>query len=120
MPRRVPLLAAPLLAGAALLLPTPAALAARSTDVTVMTRNLFLGADLIPLALARQGSDFEQKASATLAQVRASDPKGRMKAIADEIVRARPDLVGLQEVSLWRTGPKGGGRAKRVLFDFMA
>src|SRR6476661_9295111 len=100
---RIPLRLAPLVAGAALLIAAPGALAAgRTTDVSVMTRNVFLGADLPPLAVAQPGADFEQKAGAMLAEVTAGDPNGRMKLIGDEIAKAKPDIVGLQEVSLWR------------------
>jgi endonuclease/exonuclease/phosphatase family metal-dependent hydrolase len=118
---RIPLRAAPLLAGAALLIAAPGALAAsKTTDVSVMTRNVFLGADLPPLAVAQPGADFEQKAGAMLAEVTAGDPNGRMKLIEDEIAKAKPDLVGLQEVSLWRTGPKGDpAPATAVRFDFL-
>jgi endonuclease/exonuclease/phosphatase family metal-dependent hydrolase len=120
MPRRTSLIAAPLLAGAALLLPASSALAAKTTKVTVMTRNLFLGADLIPLAAAQPGPQFEQAAGATLAEVKAGDPKGRMKLVAGEIAKAEPDLVGLQEVSIWRTGPKGDpAPAEHVLVDYL-
>jgi endonuclease/exonuclease/phosphatase family metal-dependent hydrolase len=121
MPRRISLLAAPLLAGAALLMPASAALAAKkTTKVTVMTRNLFLGADLIPLATAPQGSAFEKAAGGLLAEVKAGDPKARMRLVAREIVKAKPDLVGLQEVSIWRTGPKGSSKpARRVLVDYL-
>src|SRR4051812_50180132 len=105
---RIPLRVAPVLAGAAVLLAAPAALAAhKTTDVSVMTRNVFLGADLPPLALAQPGADFEQKAGAMLSEVTATDPIGRMKLVGREIAKARPDLVGLQEISLWRTRPKG-------------
>ena len=66
---QIPLRAAPLLAGAVLLIAAPGALAAKRTaNVSVMTRNLFLGADLPPLALAQPGSDFEAKAGAILAE----------------------------------------------------
>jgi endonuclease/exonuclease/phosphatase family metal-dependent hydrolase len=118
---RIPLSAAPLIAGAALLIAAPGALAAKkTTDVSVMTRNVFLGADLPPLAVAQQGADFEQKAGAMLAEVTAGDPNGRMKLIGREIARAKPDLVGLQEVSLWRTGVKNDPAvATDVRFDFL-
>jgi endonuclease/exonuclease/phosphatase family metal-dependent hydrolase len=106
---------------AALLLAAPAQAAPRTTDVTVMTRNLFLGADLIPLATSAPGAEFEQAAGAVLAQVRASEPDARMRVVAREIARAKPDLVGLQEVTLWRTGPKGDpARATGVVFDYLA
>src|SRR3954469_5178474 len=79
----------------------------RHADVTVMTRNLFLGANLIPLAVSRPGAEFEQAAGDVLRRVTAIDPNERMTLIAREIARAKPALVGLQEVTLWRTGPKG-------------
>jgi endonuclease/exonuclease/phosphatase family metal-dependent hydrolase len=117
---RLPLRVAPLLAGAALFIAVPGAhAAAKTTDVTVMTRNLFLGADLPPLALAQPGADFEAKAGTMLNQVTATDPNARMKLIAGEIAKAKPDLVGLQEVSLWRTGPKGKPPATNVKYDFL-
>lgn len=107
---------------AALLLgPVQAATAARTANVTVMTRNLFLGADLLPLATSGPGEEFERVAGAVLAQVRASEPDARMKLVAREIARAKPDLVGLQEVTLWRTGPKGDpAPATDVVVDYLA
>jgi endonuclease/exonuclease/phosphatase family metal-dependent hydrolase len=118
---RIPPRAVPVLAGLALLVAAPGALAVSKTaDVSVMTRNVFLGADLPPLAAAQPGADFEHKAGAMLAEVTAGDPDGRMKLVGDEIAKAKPDLVGLQEVSLWRTGPKGDpAPATDVRFDFL-
>src|SRR3954454_7518776 len=92
---------------AVLALPSAAGAAPRHTDVTVMTRNLFLGADLIPLAVSTPGAEFEHAAGDVLRQVTGSEPNERMTLIAREIARAKPDLVGLQELTLWRTGPKG-------------
>jgi endonuclease/exonuclease/phosphatase family metal-dependent hydrolase len=91
--------------------------AAKAPTVTVMSRNLFLGADLIPLATTPAGPQFQQAASNMFAGVQATDPKGRMKLIADEIAKAKPDLVGLQELSLWRTG---SAPASTVAFDYLA
>jgi endonuclease/exonuclease/phosphatase family metal-dependent hydrolase len=82
----------------------------------VMTRNLFLGADLIPLATTPPGPQFEQTASNMFAGVKAEDPNGRMKLVAAEIAKSKPDLVGLQELSLWRTGPPP---ASTVAFDYI-
>jgi endonuclease/exonuclease/phosphatase family metal-dependent hydrolase len=89
--------------------------AAQARDVTVMTRNVYLGANLIPLATA-PADQFRQTASGVFDSVAAGDPNGRMRLIAGEIAKARPDLVGLQEVSLWRTGTTAP--ATTVAYDF--
>src|SRR4051794_14899183 len=92
----------------------------KTTDVTFMTRNLFLGADLIPLATTK-GTDFERAAGNLLNAVKATDPDGRMKLIAGEIAKAKPDLVGLQELTIWRTGPKNDpAPATNVVVDYLA
>jgi endonuclease/exonuclease/phosphatase family metal-dependent hydrolase len=120
MPRHL-VRAVPLaVAGLLLALPSGALAAKRTVKVSVMTRNLFLGADLPPLALAKPGADFESKAGAMLSEVTAGVPDARMQLIGAEIATAKPDLVGLQEVSLWRTGPKGDpAPATTVRFDFL-
>jgi endonuclease/exonuclease/phosphatase family metal-dependent hydrolase len=121
MPRRTPLTAA-LLAGAALALaPAGATAKPRTADVKVMTRNVFLGADLPPIALAAPGAPFEHAAGNLIREVKAGDPKARMRLIADEIAAKRPDLVGLQEVSHYLSGPKGDKRpATHTIVDFLA
>ena len=77
----------------------------QARTVDVMTRNLYLGADLMPVigALATQPALVPAAASATWAAVQATKPDERMAAIADEIVAARPAVVGLQEVTRWTT-----------------
>src|SRR5262249_54423015 len=50
---------------------------------------------------------------------RSGDPAGRMKAIADEIATAKPDVVGLQEVSTWQTGPRGQ-QPTTMVADFLS
>jgi endonuclease/exonuclease/phosphatase family metal-dependent hydrolase len=90
--------------------------AAEAKNVTVMTRNLYLGADLIPLATA-PADQFQHAAGTVFAAVNATDPNGRMKLVAAEIAKAKPDLVGLQEVSLWRTG---AAPAAHVVYDYSA
>jgi endonuclease/exonuclease/phosphatase family metal-dependent hydrolase len=105
----------PLALAALIFVLAPAAQAA--PRVTVMTRNLFLGADLIPIGTAPPGAPFQQAAGKLYDTVRASDPEARMKLVAAEIAKAKPDLVGLQEVSLWRTGAPP---ASQVAYDFTA
>ena len=67
-----------------------AAQAAPAPRVTVMTRNLFLGADLIPLATTPPGAPFQQAAGTLFDGVKATDPDARMKLIAREIADGRP------------------------------
>ncbi len=98
---------------------TASARVSRTTRATVMTRNVYLGANLLPLAAAPP-SQFQDAVSGLLAHVRASDPNARMALIAGEIANAQPDLVGLQEVSLWRTGPVGPRPATHVAYDFLS
>jgi endonuclease/exonuclease/phosphatase family metal-dependent hydrolase len=94
----------------------------RSTKVTVMTRNLYLGTDLIPIASQPSEAAFEQAATRGFNNVKATDFRKRATLLAREIKRRRPDLIGLQEVALWRTGPKDGVRSneRTVAFDWLA
>jgi endonuclease/exonuclease/phosphatase family metal-dependent hydrolase len=90
--------------------------AATTTQVTVMTRNLYLGADLLPLAAAQPGAQFDRAVARTVAHVRATGPTARMRLIAREIAQARPDLVGLQEATVWKTVSHG---RTRVVADYL-
>lgn len=75
-------------------------------SATVMTRNLYLGAELGPiLAALGTGNDaaIVGAATQTWAAVQATRPAERMAAMADEIVAADPAVVGLQEVTTWTT-----------------
>jgi endonuclease/exonuclease/phosphatase family metal-dependent hydrolase len=105
------------LLGIVLFMVAPAA--AGEGPITVMTRNLYLGADLRPILAAQDAAELLGAVGATFAAVQASDVEGRIGAIADEIVQARADLVGVQEGSLWRTG-SFMTPATEVAFDFIA
>ena len=85
-----------------------------------MTRNLYLGTDLLPLATTGPGAPFQRAVAAALAGVKATDPTARLKLVAKEIADARPDLVGLQEVSIWSTGPPGSHKPpSHVVVDYL-
>jgi len=70
---------------------------ARSGSVVVMTRNLYVGADILRIVEVESPSDIPLVVAETLETVRRSQPAERMAAIADEIAKRKPHLVGLQE-----------------------
>ena len=71
--------------------------------ITVMTRNMYFGADLTPAIQATTVPQLLAAVTHIFGVVNASDISNRVDQIAAEIARARPDLVGLQEVAIWRT-----------------
>jgi endonuclease/exonuclease/phosphatase family metal-dependent hydrolase len=83
----------------------PAAATAKPPTVKVMTRNVYLGADLTPGVQATSLQGLVGAAGTILKQVDANDFPTRAKGLAAEIRTQAPDLVGLQEVALWRTAP---------------
>src|SRR3954454_19236198 len=85
-----------LLVVAGLLVAAPLAQAKPAT-VKVMTRNLYLGADLTPGVQAASLQALVDGAGQILGQVDANDFRVRAKGVAAEILAKQPALVGLQE-----------------------
>lgn len=73
-------------------------------DLTVMTRNLYLGSSLGPALEAATPEAFVEGVARIYATVQYTNFPQRADAIADEIEESDPDLVGLQEVTKWTTG----------------
>ena len=95
--------------------------------ISVYTRNLYLGSDLTPLIAVASPGDIPAAAAAIWANIEASDFPERAKILAADIVAAAPDIVALQEVTLYRrqvpsdiapgnTAPN----AEEVVLDFLA
>jgi endonuclease/exonuclease/phosphatase family metal-dependent hydrolase len=100
---------------------------AHDDGVTVMTRNLYLGGDIMRPLEAIQGLPPEQQGAAFVAAnttlraiVDQTNFPLRSRRLAVEIAATRPDLIGLQEVALWRHGPLDGTPATTVDYDFLA
>jgi endonuclease/exonuclease/phosphatase family metal-dependent hydrolase len=117
-----------ILAALALVLLLPGA-ALANLDIKVaktMTRNLYLGADLTPAIGAPSLEALAAANGQILREVTANDFPTRAEGLADEIREQKPDLVGLQEVALWRTAPPSvaplltGPSATTVRYDFLA
>ncbi len=94
-----------LLTAGAVAVPLTAAPAMAADNVTVMTRNVFLGADLGPALRATGTGEFIEAAGQIFRQLRSTNFPKRAKGLAQEVQQRKPDLIGLQEVALWRQGP---------------
>lgn len=109
----------------------PAAAEAKSgPKITVMTRNVFLGADLSPAIGATSIGQAIDGAGVIWNELQSTKFAERAVPLAREIRRSKADLVGLQEVALWRKQtPSDGGSppvspigtpATQVEQDFLA
>ena len=99
--------------------------------VTVMTRNIYLGGNInrpIRAAMNRTGREGLLALGHANHELREvvtrTDFPTRSRLLAAEIAATRPDLIGLQEVGLWRHGPMqldrvGRPDATQVDLDFL-
>ena len=97
---------------------------AKPATVSVMTRNLYLGADLTP---GVQAANLQGLVDAAGDDPRAGRPEqlpGAGQGTRGGDPEDRPDLVGLQEVALWRTAPCTENpippKATQVRYDYLA
>ena len=90
---------------------------AEGTSVTVMTRNLYLGADVgVALQLL---PDFPAAAQFMWDQVQANDFAERAPKIAAEAAAAHPDVIALQEATTWRCQASAFSPST-IVYDFTA
>jgi Endonuclease/Exonuclease/phosphatase family len=91
--------------------------------VTAMTQNLFQGSELTEAISAKSPGELLAGVATDFAQVQASKFPERAKAIAAEVESTGPDLIGVQEAALWRTGTPSASfpppPATTTAFDFV-
>ena len=114
------LLMATALVLAAALLPAPAL--ASHADLRIADWNMDIGGDYVPAAAAPDHDSFIREVDKFWNEVVASDIPGRMKVAARQIAAQKPDVIALQELALYRTGPADGIRANEttVRYDMLA
>jgi endonuclease/exonuclease/phosphatase family metal-dependent hydrolase len=90
--------------------------------IGVMSRNLYLGADLGPVIAAPDLPRFIGATTAVWAMVNTNNFRTRARALAAEIAATRPALIGLQEAVTWRTQSPSDATAtpaRDVAFDYV-
>jgi endonuclease/exonuclease/phosphatase family metal-dependent hydrolase len=91
---------------------------------SVMTYNVYLGADIVEPLMATSMTELADRVEAAFAQFQANDFNVRAQSIADRIAEEQPALVGLQEmltVYLQPTGDRftgGSEPASQLVIDF--
>ena len=97
------------------------------SELVILSRNMYLGASFDPLIAETDPFLVPIRGWQTWQTVLATRAPERIRAMAGEIAALRPDVVGLQEVVLWRTQlqadhyPGGANTpATDVAFDFLA
>ncbi len=91
----------------------------RGIPFSVMTQNLYMGTEFRELLTATTFPEFVQAVATTYDNVLATKPDTRMTAIARDIATLKPDLVGLQEASILRTGTIFAPPAENVVSDML-
>ncbi len=82
----------------------------KDPKVTVMSRNVYLGADLGPAIGASSIGEAIDGAGEIYNEIERTDFTERAIPLAKEIKKSKADLVGLQEVAHWRVqDPSDGG-----------
>ncbi len=86
-----------------------------------MTYNIYQGTELLDVIAATTPTQFIVAVATDYGHQVANNFPERAQAIASEIVATGPDLVGLQEVALWRTGPHTSPptSATTIAFDYL-
>ena len=92
----------------------------RDRNLKVMTYNMYLGAELGDIFAAQSAPEVLLEVAEAYSDMLAGNVPERISAIADQIENSEPDVVGLQEVAMWRVGaPFDSAPATTVTYDFL-
>ncbi|MGW7523296.1 endonuclease/exonuclease/phosphatase family protein [Streptomyces sp. NPDC054783] len=86
-------------------------------QLRVTTYNVYQGADLTPLLTAPNLQELVRRAGIAYDQMVATDFPSRAQAISRLLRREHPDVIGVQEVALWKKGPLNG--SLHTTYDFL-
>ncbi len=111
--------------------PTPASLSHRAAaagaaaseppGVTALTWNVYVGADIGRVIQARTAEEAIALATEEWAHVRATNFPARASVLAQAIAAQRPQLIGLEELAIYRTTDRPFEElATHVAYDFLA
>lgn len=89
--------------------------------LSVMTWNIYLGADLTPIFTAnpKDLNEIKQRVTEVFRQFLATNFLKRAKAIARQIILEKPDIIGLQEAVLVELLPIQDPHLPSVVYDFV-
>lgn len=88
--------------------------------VRVATYNMYPGTEFSGIFLSQSPQELVAEVAEAFNDVHASNVAERVDEIADQIATDQPDVVGLQEVALWRYGyPQDPAPAEAVAYDFL-
>ena len=88
-------------------------------DVSALTWNVYLGADIGRVLQARTADEAVVLATEEWGHVRGTNFPARAGALARAIAARRPQLVGLEELALYRTTDKPFEPATHLAYDFL-
>jgi hypothetical protein len=85
-----------------------------------MTYTIKSGNTFSRIFSSRSPAELAVTVGVAFTRVQAGNPPERIDAIANQIATTSPDIVGLQEVALWRVGPPlNPAPAETVAYDFL-
>lgn len=109
----------PLVGLLALVAPAATAKPPAHPELTVMSRNIYLGSSLQPALGATTPEGFVAAVAEIYGTMVFTDFPTRAGAIADEVAATEPDLIGLQEVSNWVVTPVANPTANARSYEFL-